>query len=109
MPRKNKMAARIDPIFLDYAHALMAYAPKQYRGRVLCLWPEADTSNLGHPTAGWGRVAPQLEFQLIPGAHGNCVKYHLKTIAEYMRDALLRAEAAESSRAPVRNQSSGAQ
>jgi hypothetical protein len=29
---------------------------------------------------------------LIPGQHGNCVKYHLKTIAEHMRSAILEAE-----------------
>jgi thioesterase domain-containing protein len=91
-PRKNNMAAQSDPIFIAYGRALSAYLPKRYPGRVLCLWPEQDKINRGDSTAGWGKVASDLQFRLIPGQHGNCVKYHLKTIAEHMRSAILEAE-----------------
>ncbi|HEY1268911.1 MAG TPA: amino acid adenylation domain-containing protein, partial [Candidatus Binatia bacterium] len=96
-PRINRtpprhMPSRNDPIFGAYGRALSAYVPKRYPGRVLCLWPEQDKINGRDATAGWGRVACALQFQLIPGEHGNCVKYHLKTIAEHMRRAILQAE-----------------
>jgi hypothetical protein len=31
-------------------------------------------------------------MEMIPGGHITCLKYHLKTIAEHMRGAILEAE-----------------
>lgn len=79
--------------FLAFGRALYGYVPKPYTGRMLCLWPQQHLGMTKDSTAGWGVVAPRLELKVIPGGHTTCLKYHLETITEHMRRAILEAEA----------------
>ena len=76
-----------------FSRAMGGYVPTPYNGRMLCLWPEEESFGpTKDPTAGWGLVAPLVKLETIPGGHTTCLKYHLNTIAEHMRCAILQAE-----------------
>jgi amino acid adenylation domain-containing protein len=79
-------------LFMGFGRALYGYVPKPYTGRMLCLWPEQHLGISKDPTGGWGVVAPRLELKMVPGGHTTCLEYHLKTIAEHMRRAIIQAE-----------------
>jgi hypothetical protein len=52
----------------------------------------------GHedPTVGWGRVAPEIEVQMVPGGHLSCVSTHVKVLADQMKACLDKADATKS-------------
>ena len=81
-------------LFDALGRALGGYIPKPYAGRILVLSPNDEPDLHNDPSAGWGRVAPQSKFQVVPGGHITCVTDHLKTLAEHIRSALEAAEQA---------------
>jgi hypothetical protein len=79
-------------LFDALGRALGGYIPKPYAGRILVLWPENERDLGNDATAGWGRVAPQLQFEFVPGGHITCITDHLKTLADHIRNGLEEAE-----------------
>jgi thioesterase domain-containing protein len=83
--RRRAHAARLSA----YRHALLAYAPGPYGGRVVLLWPEKQRKRHPRdPTHGWSAVAPVLEVRTIPGGHLSCVTTHVRAVAAEIRRTL---------------------
>jgi hypothetical protein len=83
-----------DPhVELAYGKVLDRYVPKPYHGRLVLFWPTDERNELRRdPSAGWAKVAPQIDVQMIPGGHVSCIFEHVKGLAEIMRDCLDLAE-----------------
>jgi thioesterase domain-containing protein len=68
-----------------YLGNLMNYRPKSYPGRVVLLRTKSLES--GCPTdrtAGWGKLAAQIEVHELPGGHSTCLTEHLEVVAEHI-------------------------
>jgi len=86
------------PVFADperrlrevrFGGILMNYRPKPYQGRVVLLRP-TSLQDL-YPTdrtAGWGKVASQLEVHKLPADHNTCRTEHIGVVAEHIRSCL---------------------
>jgi hypothetical protein len=77
-PERHLRDVRFDGI-------LKYYRPKPYPGRVVLL----RTKSLGRDyptdwTAGWGKLAAQIEVHEIPGDHGTCLTEHLGVVAAHI-------------------------
>ena len=61
----------------------MNYRPKPYSGRVVMLrTQDAQVSYPTDATAGWGKLAAQVEVQNLPGDHITCQTEHVADVAE---------------------------
>jgi thioesterase domain-containing protein len=75
--------------FAAYAKLLWAYRPGPFDGRVVLLWPRDDEQrHPGDKTQGWGKVAPRLTVQSVPGEHLSCVTTHVSAVVSALRQAL---------------------
>ncbi|MGH7766723.1 MAG: non-ribosomal peptide synthetase [Candidatus Binatia bacterium] len=76
-----------DPhIEVAYEKVLDRYVPKPYHGRVALLWPVDEIDETATDAmAGWGKVAPQIEIQTVPGGHISSIFAHAKDLAERMQ------------------------
>jgi aspartate racemase len=82
-------------IELAYEKLLDRHVPKPYHGRVVLFWPvEERDQTRRDPTAGWAKVAPQIDVQMIPGGHVSSIFEHVKGLAEKMRVCLDQAGSA---------------
>jgi hypothetical protein len=71
--------------FQQFGDILANYRPKPYQGNVILLRPKS-VRNI-YPTdwtAGWGKVAPNLEVHELPGDHETCRTEHLGDVAEHI-------------------------
>ncbi len=61
------------------------HVPGRYHGRVVLFWPDEDREEIADdPTAGWGKVAPQIQVEIVSGGHLSCVIAHAKALADRM-------------------------
>ena len=68
---------------IRYRGLLMNYRPKPYSGRVVMLrTQDAQVSYPTDATAGWGKLAAQVEVQNLPGDHITCQTEHVADVAE---------------------------
>jgi hypothetical protein len=50
-----------------------------------------DYLNLSYPadrTAGWGKLAPQIEVHELPGNHDTCLTEHIGVVVDHIRKCL---------------------
>lgn len=73
---------------------LSQYRPRQYPGKVTCLWACEEPEYL---RTWWGKVveAKELEVHLIPGTHDTCRTEHLHDMAEHLEACLSKAQEPE--------------
>ena len=65
-----------------YRRAVLGYSPRPYSGRVVLFrTDELLLRAPDDPTAGWRRIATQLEVCPIPGDHYTCITEHLDSLA----------------------------
>jgi hypothetical protein len=69
----------------QFGRILSYYRPQSYQGRIVLL----RTNHLGfsYPadrTAGWGKLAPQIEVHDLPGDHGTCVTEYIGDVAKHI-------------------------
>jgi hypothetical protein len=82
-----------DRLIKIYFRALENYIPRPYSGRVVLFYPtEEYPANPKDPTMGWGKVAPNLEVQMVPGDHVTCITRYVKTLADKMKVCLDQAQ-----------------
>jgi amino acid adenylation domain-containing protein len=82
-----------DALVKIYFRALDSYVPRPYSGRVVLFCPAGEyTANLKDPTMGWGKAAPNLEVQMVPGDHVTCITRYVKTLADKMTVCLDQAQ-----------------
>ncbi|MGO8789224.1 MAG: non-ribosomal peptide synthetase [Terriglobia bacterium] len=82
-----------------YRGILMNYRPKPYPGRVVLL--RTRSVEINYPkdrTAGWGKLAGQIEVCDLPGDHGTCQTEYVGDVAEHI-GRYLRAYQADSPKA----------
>jgi len=63
----------------------MNYRPKPYSGRVILLRTQA--AQVSYPTdltAGWGKLAAQVDVHHLPGDHITCQTEHIGDVAEHI-------------------------
>ncbi|MGQ0383438.1 MAG: AMP-binding protein [Gammaproteobacteria bacterium] len=67
-----------------YMSAASNYIPLGYDGPLAVLWPEreADLESADEALAGWRRIAPAAELEIVPGDHLAAVTVHAKVFAE---------------------------
>jgi thioesterase domain-containing protein len=74
----------------EFGRIISSYRPKPYPGRVILLRTRyLEESYPTDRTAGWGRLARNLEIQELPGDHHNCLTEHLGDVAEHLRRYLV--------------------
>jgi thioesterase domain-containing protein len=79
----NEIVRRAE--YRRYVRAHKTYVPRRYDGRVTLLWPEDQTVDHGDLRRDWLRVAPDVEFVVVPGNHFGAVKHHMAQIVEILR------------------------
>ena len=68
------------------------YVPEPYQGRIVLLRTDSMQSVAPcDPTAGWGRVAKEVEVLSMPGTHDACVTENLGILAEHLAACLRKA------------------
>jgi thioesterase domain-containing protein len=89
----------------EFGRIISSYRPQPYDGRIVLLRTRyLEESHPTDRTAGWGRLASQLEVHELPGDHHNCLTEHLGDVAEHIGKCLREfhedgdGELAESSR-----------
>jgi amino acid adenylation domain-containing protein len=82
-----------DPLRLrlhpQFGRILSEYRPQPYQGRLVLL--RTDYLNLSYPadrTAGWGKLAPQIEVHELPGNHDTCLTEHIGVVVDHIRKCL---------------------
>ena len=84
---------------LDVLREMVAsYVPSPYPGPVTVLWAAEGSSGGMGPMVGWDRVASEVDFHVVPGAHHDCITTHLDALADRMADCLRRPPAGSGSR-----------
>jgi hypothetical protein len=64
----------------------MGFVPKRYDGRVTVLWPnELKLWDAADPTAGWSKVAAEVEVKTVPGGHITCLTKNVNHLAQALR------------------------
>ena len=67
----------------------MGFVPKRYDGRVTVLWPsELKLWDAADPTAGWSRVAAEVEVKTIPGGHITCLTKNIDHLAQALKSCI---------------------
>jgi aspartate racemase len=73
--------------------AMAAYFPRPYQGRMTLIWPrEEPLKSRDDPTAGWGRVATEIEIHIVPGGHETAVTTHIGALANLLRACVRNAQ-----------------
>jgi thioesterase domain-containing protein len=69
--------------------SVLNYQPRPYPGRVVLLRTKSlqGSSSQDH-SAGWGKLAPQIEVHDLPGDHSSCQTEHAGALAEHIGRAL---------------------
>jgi hypothetical protein len=74
----------------EFGRIISSYRPRPYPGRVILLRTRyLEESYPTDRTAGWGRLARDLEIQELPGDHHNCLTEHLGDVAAHIRRCLI--------------------
>jgi amino acid adenylation domain-containing protein len=60
-------------------HAVQAYLPAPYPGRLVVL--RSERLEDGRPDLGWSQVSPRVEVHAVPGDHLGCITSHVGTTA----------------------------
>jgi amino acid adenylation domain-containing protein len=69
-----------------YRRALLGFVPKPYDGRVTVLWPsELKLGDATDPTAGWSKVAAEVEVKTVPGGHITCLTKNVNHLAQALK------------------------
>ena len=69
-----------------YRRALLGFVPKPYDGRVTVLWPsELELAEPTDPTAGWSKVAAEVEVKTVPGGHITCLTKNVNHLAQALK------------------------
>jgi len=69
-----------------YRRALLGFVPKPYDGRVTVLWPsELKLGDATDPTAGWSKVAADVEVKTVPGGHITCLTKNVNHLAHALK------------------------
>src|ERR1041384_997395 len=77
-----------------YARAIQGYVPGRFCGPVTLLWPsELTLEDPNDPTAGWSRVASDVDVHMVPGGHITCVTNHVTDLARALSTCLEKAHA----------------
>jgi len=75
--------------YQQFGLVLLNYRPKPFPGRVVLLRTKSLQENYPRDrTAGWGRLAPQLEVRELPGDHVTCQTVHIGLVAEHIGSCL---------------------
>jgi len=87
-----------NPDYPDYAErafrlrhmrlAVRAYVPTRYQGRLTLFWTADLNYTPWDPTAGWRKVAREVDVVPIVGDHGTCLTTHLDDLAARIRERL---------------------
>ncbi|HEX2188168.1 MAG TPA: hypothetical protein VHG51_04685 [Longimicrobiaceae bacterium] len=91
-PAPQPDASRRAPRLRHMRRAVGSYLPGRYGGRVTLIWGGEAPPPGWDPTAGWGRVAREVEIVHVPGDHDTCVSVHLEELAEKVSGLLRRAD-----------------
>jgi amino acid adenylation domain-containing protein len=92
----SPLASINDKRFARYHSVIDAYVPDSYDGPVVFFRSHAMQSRApSDPTAGWGKVAKDVEVHWLPGDHLTCLSEHLETLAEHLARCLGAASAKE--------------
>jgi amino acid adenylation domain-containing protein len=68
-----------------FGRILSYYRPQSYQGRIVLLRTnDLDFSYPADRTAGWGKLAPQIEVHDLPGDHGTCVTEYIGDVAKHI-------------------------
>ena len=74
----------------EFGRIISSYRPQAYPGRVILLRTRyLEESYPTDRTAGWGRLARDLEIRELPGDHLNCLTEHLGDVARHIRGCLI--------------------
>jgi amino acid adenylation domain-containing protein len=88
-----------NPMHDAFHDVIDSYMPGPYEGRVVFFRSEEMQSRAPlDPTAGWGRVASDVEVYWLPGGHHSCLTEHVEILADHLRPCLRAANG--SGRAP---------
>jgi thioesterase domain-containing protein len=71
-----------------YANILLGYVEKPYSGRIVVLWPDELQRDPNDPTAGWGKVAAQVESHKVPGGHITCLTSNIHQLAATLQASI---------------------
>ena len=75
--------------YQQFGLVLSNYRPKPFPGRLVLLRTKSLQENYPRDrTAGWGRLAPQLEVRELPGDHVTCQTVHIGLVAEHIGSCL---------------------
>jgi amino acid adenylation domain-containing protein len=75
--------------YAQFVRIISGYRPQPYQGRVVLLRTNyLDYSYPTDRTAGWGRVAPHIEVQDLPGSHESCLVEHIGDVAQHIASSL---------------------
>ena len=73
--------------YRQFRRIISFYRPKPYPGRVVLLRTHRS-NHPSDPTAGWGKLAPQLEVHELPGDHVSILAEHLEVVGEQVKSSL---------------------
>lgn len=84
---------------IPYYKQLSSYVPGPYSGRVVLFWaaeepvrhpykPAWRRAEATDPTLGWGRVASDLEIEILPGVTNTSITKDVKILAEQMKSCM---------------------
>jgi acyl carrier protein len=84
---------------MPYYRQLGSYIPGRYSGRVVLFWPAEEPvrhpykpawrrAEATDPTLGWGRVASDLEIEILPGVTNTSITKDVKILADHMKSCL---------------------
>jgi amino acid adenylation domain-containing protein len=78
------------------------HVPGTYHGRVVLFWPDENREEIADdPAAGWDKVAPQIQVEVVSGGHLSCVIAHAEALADRMSAHLDAVEASHEAPAPA--------
>jgi hypothetical protein len=66
------------------------YVAQPYSGPVTLLLAQDTGWNVDDTVTTWGRVAGEVEVQLVPGGHLTCITEHLPELANSLRRVVSR-------------------
>jgi amino acid adenylation domain-containing protein len=92
VPKKQKeipVDPDYDPKRDAYRDVIDGYVPKRYSGHVVFFRSEEMQSRApADPTAGWSKVAENVEVRWLSGGHHTCLTEDVGTLAEHLRGCL---------------------
>jgi amino acid adenylation domain-containing protein len=78
-----------------YEHAMTAYVPGRYGGRLTLIWPEElPLDPAGDTACGWRKAAAIVDTHVVPGGHLTCVTKHVEQLAARLKLCIARAQSA---------------